>query len=95
MYLKILENTVGKYLSGKVAAPSTVPTISITQVLYDRLQLELMDIITFDTTIPIEGITICAVKLYGRTIRIEKSDKLDSIFESEVVKMLDSFKEAK
>lgn len=88
MYLDLLNETVIEHLDNQKKVKEQI-VIKLTPFIYKTLLLELNNIAKFKTEVPIEFVEFNAIKLHGRSIKIESSNELDYIFEVKMVaKML-------
>lgn len=87
MYLEILHKVVCEILTneGKNKQPIV---IELTPSIYDSLQKEVNECCTFKTNVPIMYFTFSALKFYGRTVTINKGDKLNPRFERNLVDVI-------
>ena len=86
MLLEILHKTAGDYLKNEKILSIDV---HLTPHIYELLQREINEVTRIKTEVPIEGMIVESVTMYKRTVKITRSDKLDSFFEKHMTaKML-------
>jgi hypothetical protein len=87
MYLEILHDVVAEILANDKEKSKPIE-IHLTPLIYETLQLELNDIITFKTDAPIEEIHITEIKFYERGVTLVKSNLLNTRFERKLIAKL-------
>jgi len=91
MYIEILQNTAVEILSDDSSKKSLIE-IKLTPSIYGAMQNEFNNIMNITTEVPIEYVVIESVTLYGRSIKLSRSNELNSIFEKYIVKYLSESK---
>ncbi|MCK9429715.1 MAG: hypothetical protein M0R17_06890 [Candidatus Omnitrophica bacterium] len=87
MYTEILHSTAVEILGNDNSKKSLIE-IKLTPSIYEAIQKEFNTIISINTEVPIERITIESVNFYGRSVKLSKSNELNSIFEKYIVEYL-------